>query len=169
MRTAIVLLTWFICASSVSAQTVGNGSSIAPSAGQRESYGINVTQSDGAQTAFSTRHYNRGNDSGIGGSFIGTSSPTSESSPALPAPAPIQTSPMQFRLPKLESAFSQATTNPALQPFTPALPSLPRSTALTGPLTRPLWQSGIENLPSFNKQPSLLDKMQFGNFDSFGK
>jgi len=157
------------------AQTVGNGSSIAPSAGQREAYGINEIQENQSETAFATRHFKRGNDTGIGGSFIGTTSPTSESSPAQQSPAPQSAAAMQFRLPKLESAFSTAPSNPALQSFTPALPSLPERSALTNPMMRPklfdseFSRSGLESLPSFSRRPSLFDKMQFGKFDSFAE
>ncbi len=171
-RTLCVLL-WLIAVPASLAQAVGNGSSIAPSAGEREAYGVNDPQSSQAETAFATRHYSRGNATGIGGSFLGTTSPTSESSPALPAPTSQPLPRVQFRLPNLDSAFPAA--NPALQTFTPALPSLPRNSALTSPVTNPelysssFSHSSVEALPSFSKRPSVFDTMQFNKFDSLEK
>ncbi len=175
---SVSILVFICCISQGRAQTVGNGSAIAPSAGQLGNYGINAAPTTGTQSTFRTRHYRRGNNSGIGNSFLGTTSPTSESSPATnPVSVPTAAqSTTQVRLPKLESAFSESTPNPAFESFTPALPHLPgSSSALSSPVTSAKTfgtqsdSAALENLPSFNKQPSLTDKMQFGSFDSSNK
>lgn len=175
----IVIISCLCSIPNAIAQTVGNGSAIAPSASQRENYGVNSQPTSSTnQNSFVTRHNRRGNNPGIGSSFLGTTSPTSEGSPATRPvagySAPVQAA--QFRLPKLESAFSESSYNPALESFSPAVPTLPRtSSALNNPLNNsPTFGSqfgsqGIESIPSFNRQPSLTDKMQFNSFDSFGK
>jgi hypothetical protein len=62
---------------------------VVQSAGVREFYGINDLTVLKSQTAaagdysYVTRHRRRGEETGIGGSFIGTASPTVESTPAL--------------------------------------------------------------------------------------
>ena len=174
----IVIITYFYSLSHTDAQTVGNGSAIAPSAAQRENYGINSPQSLTNQTLFVSRHNRRGNNSGIGSSFLGTTSPTAEGSPAT-RPVSVYSvlqSSEQFRLPKLESAFSQSSFNPALETFSPALPRLPKvSNALSSPMINNINfgnqfnSSALENVPSFSKQPSLTEKMQFSSFDSLEK
>jgi hypothetical protein len=175
----ILIFAWLYLVSRAIAQStsVGNGSAIAPSAGQLENYGVNSQSPTANQNSFVTRHNRRGNNPGIGSSFLGTTSPTPEGSPAtrpLTPSAPVST--MQFRSPKLESSFSQNSFNPALESFTPALPNLPRaSNALSSPATSAstfgnrFGSPALENIPSFNKQPSLTDKMQFNSFDSFDK
>ncbi len=166
-----------VCISTIGsahAQTsVGNGSSIAPAAGQTGNYGINSPSQAGVE--YRTRHFRRRDNTGIGSSFIGTTSPTSEGSPALRPATPIAapTSALQYRLPKLESIFPEANNNPALDTFSPALPQLPRSSALTSPtmnvssFQREFSTSTQDDLPSFSRVPSLSDKMQFSSFDSF--
>ena len=58
------------------------------SIGGRELYGINDASVLKSQTAsatyypYATRHRRRGEDTGIGGSFLGTGAPTVESTPA---------------------------------------------------------------------------------------
>lgn len=182
MKFANLYILIFAClcsATSISAQTVGNGSTIGPSAAERENYGVNSQPiSSTNQNSFVTRHNRRGNNPGIGSSFLSTTSPTSEGSPAT-RPVAVYSAPQsaeQFRLPKLESAFSGSSYNPALESFSPALPRLPRtSSALSSPTNNnPSFGSqfgspALENVPSFNKQPSLTDKMQFNSFDSFNK
>ena len=176
----ILIFACFYAISQATAQStsVGNGSAIAPSAGQQGDYGVNSQSSTTNQNSFVTRHNRRGDNPGIGSSFLGTTSPTAEGSPAIrPFAAPsAPESAMQFRSPKLESSFSQDSFNPALESFTPALPNLPRaSNALSSPVTsaptfgNQFGSSALENVPSFNKQPSLTDKMQFNSFDSFDK
>jgi hypothetical protein len=152
-------------------QTVGNGTVMAPSAGEREAYGLNSTPLPGGTGAFPTHHY-RSESSGIGGSTVGTTSPTSESSPAVVVPQLVQTSAKQFQLPRLDSSFGESVGSPALVQFTPALPTAPRSNALVSPLSNSAFGSdfsnshSLENLPSFSRRPSLMHQMQF---DQFGK
>ncbi len=153
--------------------TVGNGSSIGPSAGELENYGINGLQSTQTRSPFPSRHH-RLQGTGIGNSFIGTTSPTSEGTPATKLVIPIPPSMItaQSRLPKLDSTFPD-TTNPATQSFTPALPALPRSSALSSPLSRPtsfdstVSSSGVQNMPSLGGQGSLTDQLRFDSFNSF--
>jgi hypothetical protein len=176
----ILIFAWLYLVSHAIAQStsVGNGSAIAPSAGRLENYGVNSQSPSANQDSFVSRHNRRGNNPGIGSSFLGTTSPTPEGSPAT-RPVTIPSAPvsaMRFRSPKLESSFSQDSFNPALESFTPALPNLPRgSNALSSPVTgastfaSQFGSPALENVPSFNKQPSLTDKMQFNSFDSFGK
>jgi len=161
--------------SSASSQTssVGNGSSIGPSAGQLENYGINGLQSVRAESAFPTRHY-RLQGTGIGSSFIGTTSPTSESTPATKsvAPLPARVAAPQFRLPKLDSTFPD-TNNPAMQTFTPAVPRQPHTSALSSHVYKSTsfdsnsFGLGLETLPSFASGRSMTDQMQFDSFNSF--
>lgn len=146
--------------------TVGNGTTFTPPAGAQESYGIR-DNSLTSEPSFTTRHYNRSNDLGIGGSFIGTTSPTSESSPAVStqvATPPVQ----QFRLPRLDSSFKQVVFSPALQSsVSPALPMSPRSTALESAVkTSPQSTSTqfVESLPSFNTKQSVTDQIDFNIF-----
>ena len=158
------------CAPTEAQSTVGNGTVILPSAGQRESYALNETpQNVGSSSTFATTHYHRGNFSGIGGSTAGTESVTSESSPASVAAAPQLFAAVEFRLPKLASPYSLNTSSPALESFSPALPHAPGSSALSSPFSNrsfpiPTDDSSLENLPSFSKQPSLNDKMRFDRF-----
>lgn len=144
-------------------QTVGNGTVFASPAGARESYGINATQENAI--SYPTRHTPGGSGSGIGTSFIGTTSPTSESSPAVSRPAFVADTVQQFHLPKLDSNYSGDSTTPALQSFSPLLPKLPRTSALTdswtNPFTRPNSFQPIEELPSFSRKRSVTDLMQF--------
>jgi hypothetical protein len=154
------------CFSTTSAQsqTVGNGAVFAPPAGAREAYGINA----GAETTigqFASRHNRRGNETGIGGSTIGTTSPTSESSPAVSRQSFFPNTVQQFHLPKLDSAYSQSDISTALQMFSPALPTMPKSTALTDPLANPFARPNtfqpIESLPSFSTRRSVTDLLRF--------
>jgi hypothetical protein len=166
-----VLLFMVFSISPAHCQTVGNGTIIAPAAGARESYGINSPpEIGGSASAFPTRHYGRGNNSGIGGSFIGTTSPTSESSPAQAQASYVPAKTVQFHLPKLDSGFNETTSSPALERLTPAMPSMPRSSALNNPIATPSFagdsNNALERLPSFSRQPSAIDKLQF---DQFGK
>lgn len=152
-----------------SCQTVGNGTVMAPSAGEREAYGINAAPSAGGSGAFPTHHY-RTQSSGIGGSTVQTTSPTSESSPAQVIPQFHNTA-QQFHLPSLQSNFGQTLGSPALDELTPALPARPRSTALVSPLSTQSFgatytNNSLENLPSFSRRPSFMNQMQF---DRFGK
>jgi hypothetical protein len=143
-------------------ETVGNGSVIAPAAGAREPYGINNAP---PTPEFLTRQFKRGQFSGIGESFLQTTSPTSESSPAraVPVRAPaISTS--QFRLPKVESAFPEFRLSPALGENTttfsklkiesPAAPA-PEAPSFVAP------SQSTEYIPSFNKKPSISDQIEF--------
>jgi hypothetical protein len=61
--------------------------------------------------------------------------------------------------------------SPALGSFTPALPSVPRSSALGSPYSQSYGfdhsRVDVENMPSFNKQRSVTDMMQFDKFGSF--
>jgi len=144
-------------------QTVGNGTVFASPAGARESYGINATPENAI--SYPTRHTSGGNGSGIGTSFIGTTSPTSESSPAVSRPAFVADTVQQFHLPKLDSYYSGDPTSPALRTFSPLLPKLPRTSALTdtwtNPFTRPNTFQPIEELPSFSRKRSVTDLMRF--------
>jgi hypothetical protein len=166
VRTVLLgLLLSCFSATSAQSQTVGNGTVFAPPAGAREAYGINA----GAETTtgeFASTHHHRGNETGIGGSTIGTTSPTSESSPAVLRPSFIPNTVQQFHLPKLDSAYSpQSEMSTALQMFSPALPSMPRSSALTDPLSNPFTKPNtfqpIENLPSFSTRRSVTDLLRF--------
>jgi hypothetical protein len=153
----------------VNAQTVGNGAVIQPSPGERGAYGINAEPMVGGYSAFPTKHRRIGG-SGIGGSTVGTTSPTSESSPAVVVPEMVQDSLRQFHLPKLDSHFGDTSVSPALTQFTPALPAQPRTRALTNPLSDTSYDAAIrrsplvEDLPSFSKQPSFVKQMQFDQF-----
>ncbi len=169
----IPLVYWstIICANGQS--SVGNGSSIAPAAGQQGNFGINSPTQGGVE--YRTRHFRRRDNTGIGSSFIGTTSPTSEGSPALrpTSPATMRTSAMRFRLPKLESIFPEANVNPALDSFSPALPQLPEGNVLTSPAINvssfghEYSSSDLETTPYSKSTPSLTDKLQFNSFDSF--
>jgi hypothetical protein len=156
--------------------TVGNGTVILPSFGQKESYGLNdqaPNQNNGS--AFPTRHYGRANNNaGIGGSTIGTESVTSESSPASAPVSQTRTQAIEFRLPKLETGSIINFGSPALGTFTPALPSVPRSSALTSPSQSMSGmyrfnstQSDVQNMPSFSKKESVTDMLQFDKFSNF--
>jgi len=145
-------------------QTVGNGTVFSPAAGAREGYGINSTDQESAN-GYPSLHIRGGNGSGIGSSFIRTTSPTAESSPAVTRPAFVADTVQQFHLPKLDSGFSAAPGTPALQMFNPAVPKLPRSSALIDPLANPFNKTNtfqpLEELPSFNKKRSVTDWMHF--------
>ncbi len=154
-------------------QTVGNGTVIPLSAGEREAYGVNSLQQNTAASSaavggFATRHRKRGGDSGIGGSFIGTTSPTSESTPAAVRPVAVPATRQEFHLPRLPSAFSDGIqTNPALRTLSPALPAVPRAGALASPystFSRQTSSIGVEELPSFSRRESPINKMQFSRF-----
>ncbi len=74
MKFANLYILIFACLCSVSqavaqSTSVGNGSAIGPSAGERENYGVNSPSSTTNQNTFVTRHNRRGNNSGIGSSF----------------------------------------------------------------------------------------------------
>lgn len=159
----LFLIGWPGVASPVFSQTVGNGTVFAPPAGAREAYGVNATQE--SNISYPTRHSLGGNGSGIGTSFIGTTSPTSESSPATSRPAFVADTTVQFHLPKLENGFTGGTTNPALQSFNPAMPSLSGAGRTTSPWADPLIKPNtfqpLEELPSFSKKPSVTDWMHF--------
>jgi hypothetical protein len=161
---AILVLLLSVPLSPVFCQTVGNGTVFAAPSGAKEGYGINSADSRSSMS-FPSRHSSGGNGSGIGSSFIGTTAPTSESSPAISRPAFVPDTVVQFHLPKLDSAFSQSTVTPALQIFSPSLPSMPRSSALSNPLTNPLAKPNtfqpLEELPSFSKKRSVTDLMRF--------
>ncbi len=162
-----------ICSAFSQPSTVSNGSSIAPSSGQLENYGLNALQSGQTESAFPTRHY-RLQGTGIGSSFIGTTSPTSESTPATKTvnPLPTRVTAPQFRLPKLDSTFPDIN-NPAVQTFTPTVPRQPHTSALSSALYKSTsFDStpsglGLETLPSFSSGRSMTDQMQFDSFNSF--
>jgi hypothetical protein len=154
------------------AQTVGNGTVIPLSAGEREPYGVNAGQQNADVTSaavggFATRHYKRGGGSGIGGSFIGTTSPTSESSPAVVRPVAVPATMQQFHLPRLQSAFSETEVNPALKTVSPALPAVPSTGVVASPYSSFARQTstiGVEELPSFSRRESPISRMQFSRF-----
>ncbi len=165
----ICFLAWQLLAGSAPSsaqQTVGNGTVMAPSAGQREAYDLNNAETSG-QSDFATRHFRRGTSAGIGGSFLQTTSPTSESSPAMRQIDQQPQTANQIRLPVIQSSFSATTINPALNSFTPALPQAPSSSALIAPSTGAApfgsQRSGgaLEELPSFSRKQSLMDQMRF--------
>ena len=144
--------------------TVGNGTVMAPTSGELEPYGVKSPEVS-SQSEFSTRHFRRGNSSGIGGSFLQTTSPTSESSPAVHQIDQQAVRTSQIRLPNLESSVTPNAYSPALDIFTPALPHTPRSSALSAPTASPAQfnsnNSGLEDLPSFSRNQSFMDKMKF--------
>lgn len=158
-----IVPTKILCCTSAFAQTVGNGTVFVPPAGAREAYGINAPQEN--PITYPTRHSLGGNGSGIGTSFIGTTSPTSESSPATTRPSFVADTTVQFHLPKLDSTFASQSTTPALQTFSPALPRLPglgiNSSPWADPLIKPNSFQPLEELPSFSKKPSVTDWMRF--------
>jgi hypothetical protein len=143
-------------------ETVGNGSVIVSPTRARGS-----TDLDSASPApeFLSRQFKRGQFSGIGESFLQTTAPTSESSPAraVPVRAPAISSP-QFRLPKLESAFPEFRLNPALGESTTNFSKLrienPTSPVPEAPSFVAPSQS-TEYIPSFNKKPSISDQIEF--------
>jgi hypothetical protein len=162
-------------------QTVGNGTVfapsgvvIAPSAGQREfsnmsSFSDRSSTSSSGVGDYATRHYNRGESSGIGGSFIGTASPTSESSPAVIVNVAQRSTTPQFRLPNLNSTFGAPQATPALEMYTPALPTSPKLGTLSNPFQPMTFQrdysrTQLEDLPSFSTQPSFMQNSQFEQF-----
>ncbi|HEY9733130.1 MAG TPA: hypothetical protein V6C89_14530 [Drouetiella sp.] len=166
MRTSVLLLVVSTSCAVVPAfsQTVGNGTIFAPPAGAREAYGINSPQD--LTVNFPTRHSLGGNGSGIGTSFIGTTSPTSESSPATTRPSFVADTTTQFHLPKLDSDSMTVTlTNPALQSFSSSMPSMSglnaRPNPWADPLTKPNSFQPLEELPSFNKKKSVTDWMRY--------
>lgn len=176
-RFAIMSLICFYCTiiGAFAQSSVGNGSTIAPAAGQQGNYGINATTQ--SRVEYPTRHFRRHDNTGIGSSFIGTTSPTSEGSPALrpTSTANAPKSAMQFHLPKLESIFPEANANPALESFSPALPRNPELSPFTSPLmsrttsSNDLSSPDLDPLPSFSRNPSMTNKMQLDSFDSFDK
>jgi hypothetical protein len=165
-----ILLLFFNRPVLAQAPTVGNGSAIVPSASRMEKYGINGLQETGAEAIYSTRHYRRENRSGIGGSFLQTASPTSESSPAMISPSASPTLRIHtntIRSANIEPIYSSNINSPALQSF--SANNMSESRALSSPTASPpsFSNSQIESLSSFNKRPSALD--QFNNLGSGGK
>ncbi|MBS1952967.1 MAG: hypothetical protein JST89_02215 [Cyanobacteria bacterium SZAS-4] len=150
--------------SPASGQTVGNGTYFAPAAGAKENYGVNAASQNGV-VSYPSLHTRGGSGSGIGSSFVDTTSSTAESSPAVSRPAFVADTVQQFHLPKLDSAFTESLGSPALLMFNPTVPKAPRSSALVDPLTGPFAKPNtfqpIEDLPSFNKKRSVTDWMQF--------
>lgn len=159
----ILLLSLSGLNSPVFSQTVGNGTVFAPPAGAREAYGINAPLDN--SISYPTRHALGGNGSGIGTSFIGTTSPTSESSPATSRPAFVADTTTQFHLPRLESGLTGGATNPALESFSTAMPSMSGAARLTSPWADPLIKPNtfqpLDELPSFSKKRSVTDWMHF--------
>lgn len=161
----------YICSHQpIFAQTVGNGSAIGPSAAQTENYGVNAPEnSNKAESAYSTRHYHWGNRTGIGGSFNATESVTAESSPAIKTVRIVPVAPVaRLRAPTIKSVFPEAGVSPALESLDYPAPMSGRSSALSNPVVGPpsFSTSNIESMPSFNKNPSMTDNMQFNNFGS---
>jgi hypothetical protein len=72
---------WF-CGTGLAQEDTGNIGGVIESAGLRAPYGIN-DQTVLKSQDYMTRQHRRGNESGIGGSFLQTTSPTNESSPAV--------------------------------------------------------------------------------------
>src|SRR5277367_6780075 len=137
-------------------QTVGNGSTISPSAGEQEAFGI---ASPSIQDDFPSRHMRRSQQSGIGSSFLQTTSPTSESSPARVRLTPTPISSPQFRLPKLQSAFQEFRLNPALDNNTPTFLGNTGQSSSSSALQTPTFSSSppqFEEVPSFSKRPALI-------------
>lgn len=175
MRRSLILVALAITSSApVYAQwTVGNGTVILPSAGEKESYALNEQAPNQNGSLFPTRHYGRANhNSGIGGSTVGTESVTSESSPATASIPRMRTTAIDFRLPKLDTGAVVNFSSPALGSFTPALPTMPRSNALVSPFMPQTngfdnSQIDVQSMPSFNKQRSVTDMMQFDKFSNF--
>lgn len=97
----------------VFAQSTSNIGGVIQPAGLREPYGISDTRILESQT-YITRHRRLGQETGIGSSFLQTTSPTSESSPALePTRMPItQVVPSFVGKPK--SIYGNAVKTPAL-------------------------------------------------------
>jgi hypothetical protein len=163
--TLFMFFSLLLCAGSPAhGQTVGNGTVFAPPAGARESYGINAPQQ--TTESFPTRHSSGGNGSGIGSSFIGTTSPTSESSPATSRPAFVADTVIQFHLPKLDSGASTVqAVNPALESFNLSMPRMPgiatRPDPWADPLTKPNTFQPLDELPSFNRKRSITDWMRY--------
>jgi hypothetical protein len=148
-------------------QTVGNGSAIAPAAGEQEAFGINGPTNP---EAFPSRTTRRNRFSGIGESFLQTTSPTRESSPATVAPPPPPISTPQFRSPKLQSAFSEFRLTPALEYNTPTFSSTTQRSWSSG-LQTPAFSSSpaqFEETPSFSKRPALNEQMNFNQIDYKG-
>lgn len=149
--------------------TVGNGTVFAPTLGESGPYGLNSPATD---TGFLTRHSRREAQTGIGNSFLQTTSPTSESSPAVKVVSPQAARTSQIRLPQLESAFGSNFSSPALDVFAPALPRIPRSAALSAPSTVQrdfgYQPQQLESLPSFSRRNSVMDQMNFGKLN-FGE
>ncbi len=150
--------------SPASGQTVGNGTYFAPAAGAKENYGVNGISQIGV-SSYPSLHTRGGTGSGIGSSFIDTTSSTSESSPAVSRPSFVADTVQQFHLPRLDSGFNESPGSPALLMFNPAVPRAPRSSALVDPLAGPFAKPDtfqpIEELPSFSKKRSVTDWMQF--------
>ena len=175
MRTYSALLAAIICCGviggAVQAQsTVGNGTVFAPTLGESGPYGLNTPSGGATDTGFLTRHTRRGNETGIGNSFLQTTSPTSESSPAVEVVTPQAVRTSQIRLPQLDSSYSMNYNSPALDVFAPSLPRIPRSAALSAPVTGPrdfgYQPQQLENLPSFSRRGSVVDQLNFGRLNS---
>jgi len=149
-------------------QTVGNGSAIAPSAGEQEAFGIT---SASTEEDFPSRHMRRGQQSGIGSSFLQTTSPTSEGSPAAVRLTPAPISSPQFRLPKLQSAFQEFRLTPALDNNTPTFFAGTTRPSRIFELQTPAFTSTtpqFEEVPSFSKRPAFNDQMQFNQIEYKG-
>ncbi|HEY9756096.1 MAG TPA: hypothetical protein V6C97_13095 [Oculatellaceae cyanobacterium] len=156
----------------IAQSTVGNGTVFAPTLGESGPYGLNTPAAGATDTGFLTRHSRRVAETGIGNSFLQTTSPTSESSPAVEVVSPQAARTSQIRLPKLESAFGSNFSSPALDVFAPALPHIPQSAALSAPSTAQrdfgYQPQQLESLPSFSRRNSVMDQMNFGKLN-FGE
>jgi hypothetical protein len=86
MRKMLICASLFSCGCiilpSTYAQGISNIGGVIQPASMSEPYGVNDTNILNSQT-YVTRHRRIGQDTGIGSSFLQTTSPTSESSPAL--------------------------------------------------------------------------------------
>lgn len=119
----LLALVLFLLPVNVFAQMTGNrlgDATVTPgSSSKLEPYGINGGYSGESGGEFFTRHTRHGNDGGIGGSFIGTSSVTAEtraSSEYLPR--------MQVKSPAVPAGQSAPTTFSESMMYSPALKSL---------------------------------------------
>ena len=108
----------FICATQALAQSnqLGNASVTPGSVSKYEPYGVNSATESAGSDPFLTRHRREGNEGGIGSSFLGTTSVTSESKPVG-----VETSALQSKSPAvpIQDSFRPRTFSESMM-YTPA-------------------------------------------------
>ena len=149
--------------------TTSNISGVIQSPSMNEPYGINDTSILESQEAFSSRHHRLGQNTGIGSSFLQTTSPTSESSPALKA-APV---PISHHLPQLPkkpvSIYGNVENTPALTETIQEFSSASTQPKQVSPaLTNPSTQSSFTTSALTKKPVTITEPLQQLNLHRTG-